>query len=130
MLRLRPLLATSSHFVSAFSCERILESNNHYLLEVKRTNDDGFVSSIQWFKISKDLLQISALNLKFIDSSYAIEERFFDEGYLKFTANTGIFIEKFNSGQHQYLVLDQVETAHYFTSILESYFDERKSLTN
>lgn len=35
------------------------------------------------------------------DSSSAIEERYFEQGYLKFSSTEATFIEKFNSSQHK-----------------------------
>jgi hypothetical protein len=35
-----------------------------------------------------------------MDSSGEIEERYFEQGYLKFNHTTGTFIEKYNSAQH------------------------------
>jgi len=130
MLHLRPSHEKNPHFSLAFSCNRILENTDHYLLEVERNSINSFFPNLEWFKISKDLLQVTPLNLKALDSSYDIEERFFDEGYLKFNATTGVFIEKFNSGQHKYQLLECSDVSNTFTKTLQTYFSDCKMLMN
>lgn len=49
-------------------------------------------------KLSKSLVK---LWFHSSDSSTAIEERYFEQGYLKFSETEGTFIEKFNSSQHK-----------------------------
>jgi hypothetical protein len=117
--------------VTGFTFRHILENTDHYLVEVR--NDflfDGIVeANFQWLKIAKDLKEVAPLHLKAQDSSWDIEERFFDEGYLKFGQQTGIFIEKFNSGQHQYQHLEKdIETK--FKAVLHAYYDNGKVLVN
>ena len=130
MLHLRSSAETTPPLTAAFNCRRVLENTDHYLVEVKRNNDRNFLENFQWLKISKDLLQVAPLNLKAADASYDVEDRFFDEGYLKFNAKTGIFIEKFNSGQHQYQLLNHVDLANVFAELFEEHFNESKALMN
>jgi len=58
---------------------------------------DGF----HWLYFDK--LSQSLVKLWFYssDSSSAIEERYFEQGYLKFSDTEATFIEKFNSSQHK-----------------------------
>jgi hypothetical protein len=129
MLQVRPSNLAKPYLTSSLSCRYILENSDHYIVEVKKINKGDLFESFQWVKITKDFLQVNLLNLKAIDSSQEVEERFFDEGYLKFNANTGIFIEKFNSGQHQYLIKGN-EMEAMLKPMLQTYFFEDKILMN
>jgi hypothetical protein len=130
MLHLQPLTLPQPYLTASISCKRILENTDHYLMEVKKIDVGEIYENYYWLKITKDQFDVSPLNLKAIDSSREVEERFFDEGYLKFSADQGIFIEKFNSGQHQYQILNNVEAENMFMPALQSYFAEYKHLMN
>lgn len=88
----------------AFICLYYLENNEYCILEIKRTDlpEHADISEIfQWFKLAKQSQQIQSLTFRSMDSSGEVQERFFDQGYLKFNSQNGTYIEKFNSGQHQ-----------------------------
>lgn len=88
--------------ISLFVYQYVFESSAFYFLEIKKNNyaTGNTNGNYQWFKIKKSNLKITTLNLRFVDSSTFVEERFFDEGYLKFNISTGTYIEKYNSAQH------------------------------
>lgn len=117
--------------VAQFTFRHILENTDHYLIEVRNNLEfDGIVDApFRWLKIGKDFIEVAPMHLRSQDSSWDIEERFFEEGYLKFSNSSGIFIEKFNSGQHQYQYLGR-EMEQYFGSALNSYFDKPAVLVN
>ncbi|MGF1922715.1 MAG: hypothetical protein ACQUHE_00945 [Bacteroidia bacterium] len=80
-----------------------MENTDTYILEIKRTDlpQDEDVSKVyQWMRVSKDFQYASPLTFRSMDSSLEVEERYFDEGFLKFNRNNGTFIEKYNSAQH------------------------------
>ena len=86
-----------------FECRYHLENYDLYIIEIKRTdldNDAPIADRFKWLKINKETLEITQLNFASMDSAGEIEERYFEEGYLKFDSKTGTFIEKYNSGQH------------------------------
>ena len=90
--------------MSTFDCLYFLENQQLYIIEVKRTGipehstaDEKF----KWLKIDRETLEVQQLNFRSMDSSGQVEERYFEEGFLKFNANSGTYIEKYNSGQHQ-----------------------------
>lgn len=88
----------------AFTCPHYLENELYCVLEIKRRNFDPQTTISlpdQWVYVDKQNLKISPLTLRSVDSSGEIQERFFDQGYLKFNGQNGTFIEKFNSAQHQ-----------------------------
>jgi len=88
----------------AFTCIYFLENTNTYILEIKRNDlpqDEDISKIYQWMRVSKDFLQASPLTFRSMDSSLEVEERYFEEGFLKFNNNSGTFIEKYNSAQHK-----------------------------
>lgn len=129
MLQVRPLTTAQPHLTAAVNCKHILENTDHYIVEVEMYNEGDIFESFQWLKISKDLKLVKLLNLTAVDSSREVEERFFSEGYLKFNNSNGIFIEKFNSGQHEYQLRGS-EIENMLSPTLQRYFFEDKSLVN
>ncbi|TKC06556.1 hypothetical protein FA048_15205 [Pedobacter polaris] len=94
-----------------------------------KKEEPNLLNDFVWLKISKDQQQVISLKLNFLDSSYAIEERFFEEGYLKFNTKSGVFIEKFNLSQHEYQVREINHVSH-FIGTLDVFFSDNKSLKN
>ncbi len=129
MLHLQPLTESKPFIDSAVNCKHILENSDHYLIEIKRIDKGEIFEQRQWLKVNKDLTEVKLLTLTAIDSSREIEERFFNEGFLKFNNRTGIFIEKFNSSQHHYQNNRQ-ELEVILTPFLNEYFFGTKSLVN
>jgi hypothetical protein len=87
----------------AFECLFFLENSSLQIIEIKRndlTEDAEASEKFKWLRIDKETLQIIPLNFASMDSSGEIEERYFNEGYLKFNNTTGTYIEKYNSAQH------------------------------
>lgn len=86
--------------VSPYAYQYLFENPAFYFLEI-RNYGNGFTDhNYQWFMIQKSDLKVIPLNLRFVDSSTMVEERYFDEGYLKFDHTSGTYIEKYNSAQH------------------------------
>ncbi|RZL44726.1 MAG: hypothetical protein EOP00_19200 [Pedobacter sp.] len=125
MLYLYQTNITELPLTSTYIVKNILENSAHFLIEVKEKL--SFDHDFSWIKISRDQKQISVLNLNFVDSSYHVEERYFNEGYLKFNDKEGIFIEKFNSHQHHYQIrnFDMISLVH---STLENFFADYNNL--
>lgn len=89
--------------MSKFECLYFLENFNLQILEVKHTDlpeDAEVEEKFKWLRIDKQTLQIDQLHFSAMDSSGEIEERYSQEGYLKFSNTTGTFIEKYNSAKH------------------------------
>lgn len=82
------------------SYQYFFENSTFYLLEISNNRYEVSNHIHQWFMVKKSNLAVISLNLRFVDSSTLVEERFFEEGYLKFNGIEGTFIEKFNSAQH------------------------------
>lgn len=80
-----------------------LESEELYVIEIKRNDLNEYAAiadKFQWLLISKSTLAITRLHFRSMDSSEEVEERFFEEGFLKFNTTNGTYIEKYNSAQH------------------------------
>lgn len=87
-----------------FSCLYFLENEKHVIVEIKRTDleEDADLGDIfLWMVLNKNSHQIQNLTFRSMDSSGEVQERFFEQGYLKFNNENGTYIEKFNSGQHR-----------------------------
>lgn len=87
------------------SFEYLYLLSNPYLhiIEVKRVDLPDTASAQQkflWLKIDAKTLEVSQLDFRSMDSAGAVEERYFEQGYLKFNEQAGTFIEKYNSAQH------------------------------
>jgi hypothetical protein len=88
----------------AFTCIYFLENTDTYILEIKRNNvpvNEDASKIYQWMRVSKDFKHADPLTFRSMDSSVEVEERYFEEGFLKFNHHSGTFIEKFNSAQHK-----------------------------
>ncbi|MBB6271893.1 hypothetical protein HDF26_002350 [Pedobacter cryoconitis] len=87
-----------------FTCLYFLENENQTILEIKRNDLDekADISDVYlWLTVKKQSGEINRLTFRSLDSSGEVQERFFDQGYLKFNNLEGTYIEKFNFGQHQ-----------------------------
>lgn len=86
-----------------FECLFFLENIYLQIIELKRTSlpaEAELSDKFKWLLIDKETLEITQLNFASMDCSGEIEERYFEQGYLKFNSTTGTFIEKYNSAQH------------------------------
>ena len=89
---------------SAFKCLYYLENSEHCILEIKRSDlagDADLAELFRWLFLDKKTQQVQPLIFRSMDSSGEVQERFFEQGYLKFNEQTATYIEKFNSAQHQ-----------------------------
>jgi hypothetical protein len=105
-----------------FTYQYFFENDTICILEIRR-NDliiDDFSKAYQWLVYNKKTSKISPLHMRFADSSAAVEERFFEEGYLKFTLSNATFIEKYNSALHN---LKQLKDVVFPSSIHQAVAD-------
>jgi hypothetical protein len=108
----------------AFKILYHLENGTHHILEIKRTDMDVSADPsdvFKWLYIDKESLTINQLWFKSTDSSDHVEERYFEQGYLKFNSKEGTFIEKFNSAQHQLINKSSEKLAADLTFTIEKY---------
>lgn len=81
-----------------------LDSKEISILEIKRLDQPAGSTVDQifhWLLFNKETKQIQHLTFRSLDSSSVLEERFFVEGFLKFSETEGTYIQKFNSGQFE-----------------------------
>jgi len=85
-----------------FNCHSFLDNNTISLLEisVKDNTTAAPTLSFYWLLINKQSLKVTRLQLKSRDDSDSIQERFFDLGYLKYDASTGVFISQHSNELH------------------------------
>ncbi len=86
-----------------FECLYLLDNSEFYLLEIKRNDLSDYApisEKFKWLKIAKQDLSTVQMTFRSMDASDQIEERYFEEGFLKFNSEEGTFIEKYNSAQH------------------------------
>lgn len=108
----------------AFTCIYFLENTDTYILEIKRNDlpqDEDISKIYQWMRVSKDFQQASPLTFRSMDSSLEVEERYFEEGFLKFNRNDGTFIEKYNSAQHKLEAKSSHEIPNELTEVINNY---------
>lgn len=104
--------------LSDFKILRFFDSSSLAIVELKRLGlpDSTPGSAIQyWLMLDKHQDKLSLIDLRSIDSSGEVEERFFDQGFLKYNTTEATFIEKFNSAQHR---LDIRNTGDFPTEML------------
>ncbi|RZK48698.1 MAG: hypothetical protein EOO99_09260 [Pedobacter sp.] len=107
-----------------FICLYFLENSENYVLEIKRTDlsEEADLSDIyKWMRITKDFTSIQPLTFRSMDSSLDVEERYFEEGYLKFNQTAGTFIEKYNSAQHHLTPKGKESVPKELISFIERY---------
>lgn len=103
-----------------FKCQFFLDSDALCVMEIK------WEHHFQWLLINKVTLAIQPLKFRSMDTSDQVEERFFDLGYLKFDLSQGVFIEKFNSGQHTLENRGNKDVPHKYIEAVSAYL----SVTN
>jgi len=109
-----------------FTCLFFLENDELQVIEIKRTdlNENAEISDrYKWLTIDKRTAEVDQLTFSASDSSGEIEERYFEEGYLKFNSETGTFIEKFNSAQHSLLRKPNAQVPEQLRDLIETYID-------
>lgn len=82
----------------------LFENNKTLIVEVRRLDlpkqsEPSLVN--HWLFYDRASASLVKLWLNSTDSSSAIEERYFEQGYLKFNKAEGTYIEKYNSAQHK-----------------------------
>jgi hypothetical protein len=85
-----------------FDCHSYLDNTTLAILEIstKVNFSDPTSKSYHWLLINKSTLQVKVLQLHSRDDSTYVQERFFDIGYLKYDANTGVFIPQNSQELH------------------------------
>lgn len=114
---------------SRFHLLHFFENSHLIIAEIKRIDlpqTENYSEIYHWLYLDKQTAALVKLWYRSMDSSGEIEERYFEQGYLKFNSVQATFIEKYNSGQH---TLDNRKTKNLspeLIAILESYLKQPK----
>ncbi|PTT04099.1 hypothetical protein DBR11_00505, partial [Pedobacter sp. HMWF019] len=76
-----------------------------------------------WLLFNKETKHIQHLTFRSLDSSSVLEERFFVEGFLKFSETEGTYIQKFNSGQFKVKNRSTEPVPEVICEAIQLYFD-------
>jgi len=82
----------------------LFENPEILITEIKRLDlpEDAKADELyHWLFLEKQSSSFVKLWFRSMDSSAEIEERYFEQGYLKFSETEATFIEKYNSSQHK-----------------------------
>lgn len=82
----------------------LFENTEILITEIQRLDlpKDAKVDEVfHWLYLEKQSSSFVKLWFRSMDSSAEIEERYFEQGYLKFSETEATFIEKYNSSQHK-----------------------------
>ncbi|PYF75007.1 hypothetical protein [Pedobacter nutrimenti] len=102
-----------------------LDSPDLSIFEIKRL-DQPLNSPLEdvffWMIYHKERKEIQRLTFRSMDSSSVLEERFFIEGFLKFSNTEGTYIAKYNSGQYDLKHLKAAEFPQEISDAIQVYF--------
>ena len=110
-----------------FECLYFLDNDLFCIVEIKLTDlpiDAPRKDRFKWLMINKKTAIIKELHFQSMDSSHAIEERFFDLGYLKFDSEKGVFISKEPQAQHPLENAANNEIPHEIVEVVSKYLTE------
>jgi len=82
----------------------LFENQELVITEIKRLDlpETASLNEVfHWLYFEKESNSLIKLWFRSMDSSNEIEERFFEQGYLKFNSTEATYIEKYNSSQHK-----------------------------
>ena len=102
----------------------LFENPDLIIIKIKLTQPSPMANSWDAFHwLYFDTLSGSLVKLWFhsSDSSTAIEERYFEQGYLKFSKTEAMFIEKFNSSQHKLINYSARRVSPDVETLIEGY---------
>jgi len=108
-----------------YKINNLFENTNTLLIELNVYDlpipEEASTSSywLLYDKISEGMIK---LWLRSVDSSSEIEERYFEQGYLKFNKMEGTYIEKFNSAQHKLSKRSELQISQQMINLIEGYF--------
>lgn len=105
----------------------LFENAETLIMEVKRTDlpeGTDIAQVYHWLYLDKLTFSMVKLWFRSMDSSAEIEERFFEQGYLKFSNTEATFIEKYNSSQHKLINYTHHPLSKDTHHLIEDYFKQ------
>jgi len=113
----------------SFKCLYHLESDLLSILEIKKMElpiEAPKSDVYKWLSYNKSNAEVVQLNFTSSDSSQDVQERYFEQGYLKFSQQSGTFIEKFNSAQYPLVNVSQEELPDFLLAAIEDFLSLSK----
>jgi len=110
-----------------FKTLHLFESAKLIIIEIRRNDlpEDAVHTDIyHWLYLDRQSGAFVKLWFRSLDSSGEIEERYFEQGFLKFNNNQATFIEKYNSAQHSLDNRSTREIPAEIEIILEDYLKQ------
>lgn len=92
---------------NSFDCHAYLNNTTLAILEISTKADSSHPTNraYHWLLIDKRTLNVKTLHLNSRDDSTSVQERYFDMGYLKYDAITGVFIAQ---DSNEFLTLEHL----------------------
>lgn len=110
-----------------FKILHLFESAKLMIIEIKRNDLPEHAVNAEiyhWLYLDKQNGALLKLWFRSLDSSGEIEERYFEQGFLKFNSTQATFIEKYNSAQHTLNNHSIKELSVELATVLEDYLKE------
>jgi len=105
----------------------LFENQELVITEIKRLDlpETASLNEVfHWLYFEKESNSLIKLWFRSMDSSNEIEERFFEQGYLKFNATEATYIEKYNSSQHKLKNCGNNAVIHDVNNSIEEYLKQ------
>jgi len=112
---------------SNYKIRYLFENADTLIMEIQRLDlrDDADISQIyHWLYFDRLTSSMVKLWFRSMDSSAEIEERYFEQGYLKFSDTEATFIEKYNSSQHRLINHSKQECSEETRELISEYLKQ------
>lgn len=110
--------------LSSYKILYLFDNAETLIMEIQRLDlpEGSDISQIyHWLYFDKLTSSMVKLWFRSMDSSAEIEERFFEQGYLKFSELEATFIEKYNSSQHKLLNKSKQQASDEIQILIQDY---------
>ncbi|GAA3971358.1 hypothetical protein GCM10022246_24800 [Pedobacter ginsengiterrae] len=108
-----------------YKIHNLFENTDSLLIELKEFDlalPEEVSMVNHWLLYDKISEAMIKLWLRSVDSSSEIEERYFEQGYLKFNKIEATYIEKFNSAQHKLYRKSELQVSEQMIDLIAGYF--------
>ncbi|KQS32278.1 hypothetical protein [Pedobacter sp. Leaf194] len=112
---------------SSYQILYLFENPDILITEIKRLDlpaDAKADELYHWLFLEKSSLSFIKLWFRSMDSSSEIEERYFEQGYLKFNETEATYIEKYNSSQHKLINRIKEASNHEVRTYIDAYLKQ------
>lgn len=108
---------------TSFDCHSFLDNHTFAIVEIstKHSSLNNSAKSYHWLLVHKIHLTVRELQITSTDDSNSVQERYFDMGYMKFDARTGVFISQESNQPHPLCNLSCKDIPVILLQAVESY---------